>query len=80
MLKPRADTGYVVDCYGILIVSGGYTSGHVAVYSISDPGAPTPCGSVYTGLSSLTAISTDGVYVLAAETCSESIVSLMEAR
>jgi PEP-CTERM motif-containing protein len=68
MLTPGTDTGYVVDCYGSLLVTGGHTSGNVNVYSILDPGTPALSGSVYTGLSRLTAISTDGAYVLAGGT------------
>ena len=68
MVTPGTDAGYVVDCYGSLLVTGGHTSGNVSVYNILDPGAPALTGSVYTGLSRLTAISTDGEYVLAGGT------------
>jgi hypothetical protein len=64
---PAFARGNVVDCYGSLLVIGDYGSGNVYVYSILNPAAPKLLygGPVDTTLSSVSAISTDGVYVLA---------------
>jgi hypothetical protein len=63
--------GNVVDCYGKVAAVGDWGSGKVTLFDISNPESPVQTGSVSTGLASVTAISIDDTYVLAAGPNSE---------
>lgn len=77
VLVGASSGGNVVDCYGKLAAVGDWGSGNVTLFDISNPGKPLIGASVNTGLSSVTAISTDGAYVLAAGPKSKSDAALV---
>jgi hypothetical protein len=66
VLVGASAAGNVVDCYGKVAAVGDWGSGKVTLFDISNPENPMQSGSISTGLASVTAISIDDKYVLAA--------------